>query len=434
MPYRKYKNTQNFLPPAGNSQTRKIVGDIKKVVETNEFDFYEMEAFEVRDIFLDKDNLPNRDYKYYGAIRGNFIDNADQTVLPRGENWVLPLDPHIKRYPIPGENVVCVNYLGRTYYTDIINFRNSPNNNIKIGLPSSRTGDKKSEFYQTFDENLIYQRNIAVNPGDIVISGRFGSSIKVGSQNMVGSSIKLVSGHNKPTSPKEPRELEPSEPVEHDINFDAASIYIEDGGVIDVENPNEHIGTYKVGGKKIILNADVIVVNARKILRLTSGELVEIIGKDVEIKHNQGDGRIFTGETATAIDNLRNKPLDRLDRELRNCLEQLRQATYTTQEDFDNAKELWEKISNIDIDFRAILDRLKNIRPTMFTDEYIFLVRRWNNVTEKFNDDTDPINQKIPNTGMYSDPVGRINLYMELVDILNEFAKLEFLRFDIVTD
>ena len=35
-------------------------------------------------------------------------------------------------------------------------------------------------------------------------------------------------------------------------------------------------------------------------------------GKDVDIKHNQGDGRIFTGETATAIDNLRNSEVDEI--------------------------------------------------------------------------------------------------------------------------
>ena len=50
---------------------------------------------------------------------------------------------HIKNYRVVGEVVVCTNFLGRTYYTNILNWSNNPNNNIqteyhqikKVNLP-----------------------------------------------------------------------------------------------------------------------------------------------------------------------------------------------------------------------------------------------------------------------------------------------------------
>ena len=71
---------------------------------------------------------------------------------------------------------MCVNYFGQTYYSDIINIKNNPNNNIKTGL-SDKINTKIST--QTTDEDFKYQRNIGLDRGDLVLTGRYSSSIKL---------------------------------------------------------------------------------------------------------------------------------------------------------------------------------------------------------------------------------------------------------------
>ena len=136
MSYKIYNNTNTKTPT--NTALNRIRGEVQQIISEREFEFYELEPVEVVHILLDEKKLPNiagkriKDTKYYGAIKGKFIHNKKQNIKPSGEKYILPLDPHIKNYPVIGENVVCVNYLGRTYYTNIINFKNNPNNN-RIG-------------------------------------------------------------------------------------------------------------------------------------------------------------------------------------------------------------------------------------------------------------------------------------------------------------
>ena len=275
----------------GNSNTffNKIKSEIVNLIKASETEFYELELFSVQDILLDTEVLPNNDYKYYGAIKGYWINDENKKILPKGEVWVLPLDPTIKRYPLKGENVVCVNYLGRTYYTNILNHKNNPNNNIMTGLVSKGVIGEAPPMVST---DPVYSKPIQVEPGDTIIQGRFNNSINIGSQDMVGSSIKLVAGH--------------SDDKTYDLEKDSASIYIQDGGSVKVKNPNSKMGSNIVTGKKIILDADYIVINAKKQLKLQGGDLVEVIGGNTEIKHNAG-GQIATGETEKAIDELRER-------------------------------------------------------------------------------------------------------------------------------
>jgi len=145
MPFRDYKsktikiNTSPFMS--------KVKGEIQSLIQQNQYDFHEQEAVEVTNVLLKEDNLPKnngvKNYKYYGAIKGRWIENKQQSILPLGEIWILPLDSNIKRYPVIGENVVCVNHLGRTYYTTVVNINNNPNHNKLIGLSSTGKGTQQ---------------------------------------------------------------------------------------------------------------------------------------------------------------------------------------------------------------------------------------------------------------------------------------------------
>ena len=247
MPYKKSIN--NVALGNTNEFFNKIKGEITSLIKSSEVEFYELELFSVQSILLDESELPKKNYKYYGAVRGYWVNDNTKKTLPKGEEWVLPLDPHIKRYPVIGENVVCVNYLGRTYYTTILNHQNNPNNNIMTGLVNK---GKVGEASPTISTSPMFNKPVLANAGDIIFQGRFNNSINIGSQDLVGSSIKLVAhGRENPT---------------YDLEKDAASIYIQDGGNVKVKNPNSKMGSNIVTGKKIILDADYIVINAKIIM------------------------------------------------------------------------------------------------------------------------------------------------------------------------
>jgi len=413
------KTKSSNITSFGNSQVQRIHSDIHKIIDSREYDFYELEPVEVRKVLLDKNKLPKKsdgtpNYKYYGAIVGSWINNKNQKVLGDGVH-ILPLDPQIKRYPVVGENVVCVNYFGQTYYTNIINIKNNPNNNIKTGM-----GDvvNRKISIQTTDEDLIYQRNIEANQGDLVLTGRYASSIKIG-ENDLTPSVQIVAGHNT-------EELEVNEPVKHNLEKDEASIYVQGrGGSQEVKNPNPDLSDIYTKGSVIVLDADYIVLNAKQVLRQQSGELNEVIGKNVEIKHNQKDGTIFTGETKKILDNLRNGPIEAIKREIQKCIEEIKKLGNVPQKEFEELKQLQQKLNNIKIDPSKTLGQITNLRPTLKTDEFVKLENEYKNAQKG-------LEQATPKAA--TDPVGFAIALGKLTKVISKFARGDFLRRDIITD
>ena len=191
MPYRDYKS--KTIKTHTGPFISKIKGEIQSLIQQNQYDFHEQEAVEVKEVLLDEEKLPKKngvtDYKYYGAIKGRWIENKKQTILPLGEMWILPLDSNIKRYPVIGENVVCSNHLGRTYYTTTISIFNNPNNNILAGLSStdSKGTLPTNQIFEGSEKTKTFHRrlNVKANPGDFVLQVRHGESINIGSLQQV---------------------------------------------------------------------------------------------------------------------------------------------------------------------------------------------------------------------------------------------------------
>ena len=418
MAERRKTNSSN-ITSFGNSQVQRIHSDIHRIMDSREYDFYELEPVEVKEVLLDKNKLPKKsngkpNYKYYGAIKGSWINNKDQQILGDGVH-ILPLDTQIKRYPVVGENVVCVNYFGQTYYSDIINIKNNPNNNIKTGL-SDR--NNKTISIQTTDEDFRYQRNIEANRGDLVLTGRYASSIKIGENDLVPS-VQIVAGHNT-------EELEINEPVKHNLDKDDASIYVQaKGGSQEIKNPNPELSDIYTKGSVIVLDADYIVINAKQVLRQQWGELNEVIGKNVEIKHNQKDGTIFTGETKKILDNLRNGPIEAVKREIQKCIEEIKKLGNVPQKEFEELKQLQQKLNNIKIDPSKTLGQITNLNPTLKTKEFIDLENEYKNAQKG-------LEQATPKAA--TDPVGFAIALGKLTKVISKFARGDFLRRDIITD
>ena len=409
MPYKKKVN--EIALGNSNSLFSKIKGEIVSISKANDFEFYELELFNVTNILLDESVLPEKngitDYKYYGAIQGYWVNDDSKKTLPKGESWVLPLDPHIKRYPLPGENVVCQNYLGRTYYSNILNHQNNPNNSILSGLSGNAP---KGEAPPKISTVPIFNKPLPANMGDIVIQGRFGNSINIGSQDMVGSSIKLVThGRENPT---------------YDLEKDAASIYIQDGGNVTVKNPNSKLGSNIVTGKKIILDADYIVINAKKQLKLQGGELVEVVGGNTEIKHNAG-GKIVTGETEKSVDEIRERVKKKLKDEFEEKKKEFLEASAPTREAFNKGiadlKELDDKMKNAIKDVEKKIEMFRKTSFTLNGDKFAELNKKVVDLTQKLA------------TTAPTDTVGMALIVKDIAEVLRSYATLDFINKDIVT-
>ena len=137
MAHKEYTNTKPAVAST-SKQGSQIRAEANKLIRDNEFEFHEHDIFEVENILLSKMLIRKNfgvefEEKYYGGIYGEYVHNSRQKTLPTGNSPVLPLDPNIKRYPVPGEYVVCINHMGRTYYKTIINHNNNPNNRLPFG-------------------------------------------------------------------------------------------------------------------------------------------------------------------------------------------------------------------------------------------------------------------------------------------------------------
>ena len=407
MPYRVFKNKSNTR--IGGPLINKIKGEVTSLIRENQYDFYELEPFEVQEVLLDKKLFEGQgalDLKYYGAVRGRFINDSNQAVLDNGGNgYVLPMDSHIKNYPVIGEVVVCANFLGRTYYINILNWSNNPNNNIQAGISSNQKVNLPAQPQITTDSQ--YGNPIESEPGDVVIEGRFNNHITLGKQNEVGSSIKLVAGDDS-----------------NDINKSKASIFIQDGGTVNIDNPNKAFPSTIVTGAKIVLNADDIVINARNTLKLQSGDLTEVVGGSTEIKHNAG-GQVITGETEQFVEELKTKAVKEVTDVIEAEVQVLKDTANIAIEEYNkqvqNIKNLTDSVKDARKNVEKTINAVRNTSFTMNGQKFTKLQDRVNRLQTELAS-TPP-----------TDPVRIARLGLELTNVFRSFITLDFLNKDIVT-
>jgi len=410
MPYRVFKNKSNTR--IGGPLINKIKGEVTSLIRENQYDFYELEPFEVQEVLLDKKLFEGQgalNTKYYGAIRGRFINDSNQAVLDNGGNgYVLPMDSHIKNYPVIGEVVVCTNFLGRTYYTNILNWSNNPNNTIQAGISSNQKVNLPAQPQITTD--LQYGNPVVSEPGDVVIEGRFNNHIILGKQDEVGSSIKLVAGDDS-----------------NDINKSKASIFIQDGGTVKIDNPNTAFPSTIVTGAKIVLNADDIVINARNTLKLQSGDLTEVIGGSTEIKHNAG-GQVVTGETEQFVEELRERAVKEATDVINAQVQVLKDTANIGIEEYNRQvqqiKNLTDSVKDARKNVEKIVNKTRKVSVSFDAEKF---AKNQEVILTNFNE----IQALVPGLPLTITEVEK--KISEVVDALRSFATLDFMNTDIVT-
>jgi hypothetical protein len=265
--------------PTGIPSFSRISQMVKKLINASQYDYHESETFEVKEVNL------NASYKGYGTVTGTFINNPNQEILG---GVVLPLMPNITNIPVIGEHVVVVEYNGQHYYTSIVNRKNSPNENAIPG--ASGIYEKDTKYGDTFERKDI--RRVEVNEGDIVYEGRFGNSIKLGSDSTNGSPvIKIRAGQTLDTETKDIFQ----KPVKESIDNDASSIYLISDGLVGQTFEEEQIT-----GKKILIKSDGIFINGRDNIRLKALNSISL-NSDVVNLGSEANESVVKGEELKKI-------------------------------------------------------------------------------------------------------------------------------------
>ena len=269
MAYKINRDDEYIVIPDGVTSARQV-RKLMKQQKTPEF--YELEAAEVLECLLDDDDITGDDYSEYGYIMCRMV------ISNKGTNDIIkvaPLNSDIKRYPYPGEYVIVVEYLGQKFYTQKLNLRNRTDTNSMPGLSRLQAGisaDSTKENLPPISNSNI--KMLQVSEGDITLEGRFGNTIRFGSNI---KSIKTEDGDKEDTGfTNSPNVIiragqgiltEGNKPVNEDINLDSSSLWMTTKQVVPFEKSSTkaHGKTVpqKYDGKQIIINSDRIVFNSK---------------------------------------------------------------------------------------------------------------------------------------------------------------------------
>ena len=277
--------------PGGVPTYPKISSLIKTIMRSAQFYFHESEPFEVKEVFLythedrkkfrktwkSEDWVPDTATtvtpEFIGSVKGTFINNSTQEV--KG-GYVKPLNPEKMHYPLVGEHVSVIEYNGQHYYKEIINLKNSPNENAAPGATPGY--EKNTKYGETFERQDI--RRVKVCEGEIVYEGRFGNSIKLGCNHKNNSPIiKIRAGQQKLDS--EINNLS-KERVNENIDKDSSSIYLVSDGM-QFHGGSGGFDGEQINGKKILIKSDGIFISGRDNIRLISVNNVSLKSKEISL-------------------------------------------------------------------------------------------------------------------------------------------------------
>jgi hypothetical protein len=253
----------------------------------------------VYDIVLDENHPSYEATKTIGAIRYNLFDEDNFEEEPENLYIAFPLDSTARTYPLKNE-IVIINPGPREsvdrsdgelkiYYSTVISVWNASNHNAAPPDDAKRTD--LGEGIEELDKvNILYP-----NPGDYIIDGRFGNSIRLGGYKGNKNTITDQSNDGKPfTILSNGRAFNGDilKSTVEDINKDDSSIYITSDHLIPLDqartklesNVDKTIIADKYKGAQVLINSDRIVLNAKKEdILISSNESLTVSSKDIGI-------------------------------------------------------------------------------------------------------------------------------------------------------
>lgn len=216
-----------------------------------------------------------------GAIKYRLLeldqDEEDPTALP----VAFPLVNDFKKLPLkneivliqtaPGNQLNDTNLNVKTYYHTIVNLWNHPNHG---GYPNDT--DKELDLGEGIEE-LPEVNPLQPYPGDIILDGRQGQSIRMGGFTSPKNTLTNSSNNGKPftlLSNGQKNADNPFDPIVEDINEDASSIYLVSDHQVDLEQTRDKTDSYNFNqrppkakeykGSQVILNGGRLYFNAKE--------------------------------------------------------------------------------------------------------------------------------------------------------------------------
>ena len=282
MAYEQKPGRGTSIPERGGIQT---LNSLKKRINeiVQESKFYELEPVEVLEVHLDdtKSSFPTiegePDYSYIGGVIGRFVFSEQGLNIDRCKSF-KPLNPNMNITPAVGEIVIGVKYLSDYYFTSAVNLFGNPNLNVQHGVSrikrkntlSSKQGITTPAEENDTNTNVGYYlddgrnkdaRKILPNEGDIILEGRFGNSIRIGSDlkngNTESPNIILNVGQTI--------EGDIKVPIQEKIDTDGSSIYLTTNQTLEFTPAIESkVITGEISGKNILLSSDRILFNSKE--------------------------------------------------------------------------------------------------------------------------------------------------------------------------
>jgi len=213
-----------------------------------------------------------------GSIKYRYVTSEKETV--ETESTAFPIDSNIKQLPLPNEIVVILQgptsqiqssvSSGTNYYSTVVNIWGSSHHNA---IPEPNTDFSTilgKDTKERSDINPLYPF-----PGDIIIEGRQGQSVRMGGNMSAKNTLVDSSNNGMPVILISNGQIVTDNGIDHiveDINKDPNSLYFVSDHMIPLLPANKlqnsydtpPISTDKYIGNQVLLNAGRVVINAKK--------------------------------------------------------------------------------------------------------------------------------------------------------------------------
>jgi hypothetical protein len=262
----------------------------------------------IEDVILNEEHPNyNEDGSNIGDARVRFLP-TDRNLPVEKLNWACPVESGIEDYPLKNETVLVYFALGRLFYSRRINSTKKigeatwPGLNAVMGSPVTGTEQSKNmllaaqgiEPYNLdarVSAKAISQiplqnpnaRRVRASQGDMILYGRFGNLIRVGSNLMTNEDVQVPEPNILLTAGlHSPAELSTNRPTIYslmyeNINLDKSSIWMVSNQTVkfvastatsQAEN-KAHLAssserTTVYDGAQIFINSDRVILNSKK--------------------------------------------------------------------------------------------------------------------------------------------------------------------------
>jgi hypothetical protein len=278
---------------------------------------------------------------------------ADRDSGPLALRTAFPLESNIQQYPLVGEIVLIYRSVGTLYYSRPINVSRRISDNVWQSMRSAAT-NTNVRADDTVEGRELIRRGVPVSPqliseestpekitnninvwhpraleGDVIINGRFGSSVRLGSSLFPHSGARV-----SPPAPnllitvgqwKTPEEIIGTNAQTmyfEDINQDKNSIWIVADQVVDFfassqvsTGDNTHLRSSNItnktvyDGAQIFINSDRVVLNSKKNpISLFSKSEINLsavsgitLDTDADVTSHSGGSIRFTAENSIIL-------------------------------------------------------------------------------------------------------------------------------------